>query len=406
LILFENCGREAEIRVLLEFDARYTPPARSVTLQLDGNRRPKIKPMISRNQPLNCPGFTAIVLALMFAVLTANSALGQVNRLPAIDAGGDFFTRSSIDPSAPPSAFNVARTNYASEPEYATPIDPGYSQEDFITPNLPPQSAWQPESISYQPWEFQILPASNIYKSYLASEKESRMAGHVLAVEDEFMTTSDRMWDSTLGARVGIFRYGTKGDYFPQGWQVDVEGSAQIRLDIDTEVDLVSADYRAGVPVTYGWGRSQFKLAYYHLSSHLGDEFQLRNPGITRLNFARDVIVLGYSFYPVDDLRLYGEVGWAFYNLESDPWEFQFGFDYAPLRPTGIHGAPFFAVNTHLRQEENYSGNVTVQTGWAWRGDHGRLLRVGVHYLNGKSNHLSFAPLEEEQIGFGLWYDF
>ncbi|QDU97983.1 DUF1207 domain-containing protein [Lignipirellula cremea] len=257
-----------------------------------------------------------------------------------------------------------------------------------------------------QPWTLQVLPASIIYKSYLAGAKESRFAAHILHVDDDIHTTN-LMWDATLGARVGLLRYGTQGDYFPQGFQVDAEGSAQIRLDIEEEVDVQSADYRGGVPFTYGIGRSQFKFAYYHLSSHLGDEFLLKRPGYDRLNFARDVLQLGYSFYPVDDVRLYAEVGWAFYSEISEPWEFQFGIDYAPYAPTGICGAPFFAANVHLRQEVDFGGNVTVQAGWAWRADqNGRLLRMGLHYLAGKSNHYSFPFSTEQQIGFGLWYDF
>jgi hypothetical protein len=139
----------------------------------------------------------------------------------------------------------------------------------------------------------------------------------------------------------------------------------------------------------------------------LGDEFLLRNPNYPRLNYVRDVLVFGHMIYLTPRLRAYGEAGWAFNSDISEPWEFQFGLDYAPLGPTGIGGSPFFALNGHLHEEVNFGGAFTAQAGWAWRSDFNTpLLRAGFHYLNGKSNQYSFYNLHEEQFGLAMWYDF
>ncbi len=254
-------------------------------------------------------------------------------------------------------------------------------------------------------WKWRLLPRDLIFKSYLAGTKESRISS--VWFHDDGL---GRQWDSTLGARVGILRFGT-GDDFPfytQGWQLDVEGAATPRLDlVDGRRDLVSSDFRIGVPVTYGRGRYQAKFAYYHLSSHLGDEFLLRT-GATRINFVRDVLVWGHSYYVNDWLRTYGEVGYALHtDGGSEPWEFQLGFDLAPPCPTGIHGAPFLAVNAHLREAVDFGGAFVLQTGWAWRQRRGGpLARIGLHYYNGKSSQWEFFNQFEEQLGFGMWYDF
>jgi hypothetical protein len=251
------------------------------------------------------------------------------------------------------------------------------------------------------PWGLVVLPEQLIYRAYLAGIKESRMGVQLInRLHDGVLL------DGTLGGRFGVLRIGPHDQ--PLGFQIDIEGAAHVRLDPDEEVDVRSADFRAGVPFTYGWSNQQLKFAYYHISSHLGDEFLLKNPGFPRLNFARDVLVLGYSIYPTERLRLYGEAGWAFWSDVSGLWEFQFGVEYAPTRPTGIRGEPFFAVNAHLREEVNYGGGLTAQTGWAWRNDgpSGRLLRMGLHYYNGESPQFSFFDSFEQQIGFGIWYDF
>ncbi|QDU30415.1 hypothetical protein ETAA8_55550 [Anatilimnocola aggregata] len=253
-----------------------------------------------------------------------------------------------------------------------------------------------------EPWSWHLLPDGLIYKSYLAGAKESRLSAHIIHETDHYA-----LWDATLGGRVGIWRYGNSSRINPEGFQVDVEGSAQVRLDIQNNVDVQAVDFRGGMPLTYGIGQHRFKFAYYHLSSHLGDEFLIENPTYPRLNFARDVFVLGHSFYWTEKLRLYSEVGWAFYTDVSEPWEFQFGIDWAPTRPTGWAGEPFFAINGHLREELNFGGNLTVQTGWAWVGDeNSHLLRAGLHYFNGGSSQFSFYQEHEQQLGFGLWYDY
>ena len=119
--------------------------------------------------------------------------------------------------------------------------------------------------------------------------------------------------------------------------------------------------------MTYGDGPWRTKLAYYHLSSHLGDEFLLKNPTVTRYNYTREVIVVGQSYYLTPDWRTYGEAGWAFHSDVGGEWEFQFGFDYSPIADCGFWGSPFAAVNGHLREEVSYGGNVVLQLGRQWR---------------------------------------
>ena len=275
------------------------------------------------------------------------------------------------------------------------PVDPELLAERYDCVDCLPNTQ--------RPWEWQLVPEGLIYHSYLAGEKEPRLGTQWVSEQNE-----GSFWDSTLGGRVALVRYGTVGPAMVQGFELDFEGAAMLRQDPDEELDVVSVDFRAGVPLTFGIGRYQTKLAYYHLSSHLGDEFMIKNPTFPRINFSRDVLVWGHSYNLTDELRAYFEAGWAFYaDGGSKPWELQFGMEYAPSAPTGSQGAPFLAVNGHLRQELNYSGNLVAEAGWAWRGKvGGPLMRVGVVYYNGMSPQYEFYKEFEQQIGLGLWYDF
>lgn len=303
---------------------------------------------------------------------------------------------------------------------------PGLASAEGLVQALPPSTAWiegpalddpgtafdlpaddagldlPSQPVFLDRWTWQLLPDGVIYRSYLAGTRESRFASHWIREQ-----RGGSLWDVTLGGRAGILRYGTVDPLRPQGWQLDIEGAAFPRLTLDRYRDLVSADFRFGVPLSFRRNWWETRFAYYHLSSHLGDEYLLGNPGAVRINYVRDALVWGLAFWPCDDLRLYAEAGYAFYiSGGAQPWEFQFGIDYSPGGPTGALGVPFFAVNTRLREEVDFGGNLTVQTGWLWRGQDGDLLRCGFHYQNGHSDQLQFHTEHEEQYAIGVWYDF
>jgi hypothetical protein len=255
-----------------------------------------------------------------------------------------------------------------------------------------------------QIWTWQVLPDGIIYHSYWAGVHEPRMSVVMFEERD-----GRPLWDATLGGRVGVLRYGDCDPIRPQGWQLDFEGAAIMRFTFDRARDFETADYRAGVPITYGIGDWQFKFGYYHLSSHMGDEFAIRNPGALadRINYVRDALVLGASYYPHPVWRLYAETAYAFKaDGGAEPWEFQFGTEVSRPGPTGRHGTPFFAVNAHLREEHDFGGDITTQVGWLWRGRESQTMRLGFHYFNGKSSQYQTFDDSEEQIGFGFWYDF
>lgn len=252
-------------------------------------------------------------------------------------------------------------------------------------------------------WSWQFLPGGLMYRSYLAGTREPRL-GSQIVYESEHRGW---VWDSTLGGRVGILRYGTPDDGWPEGFQVDIEGAAFPRLDLENERDLVAADFRAGLPVTFRRGPWEGKIGYYHLSSHLGDEYLIRHPGVPRDNYDRETAIAGLGFRPWPAIRFYAESGYAFSRSgRTRPWEFQFGAEYSPVETVGPPGSPFLAVNAHLRQENDFGGNFVVQTGWQWRGRTGQLFRLGLQYFNGMSDQGQFIDQFEQQIGLGMWYDF
>ncbi len=296
----------------------------------------------------------------------------------------------SPDPWAPPSQ---------PPPSFAYPST--YEPDPFYEDSTAAEAIYaDAEEWEDSPWCWHVRPKGFLYSTYWASAAEPRMATHLVKIAD-----MGRFQDSHIGGRLGIVRFGPKDQ--PEGWQLDVLGGAKLRQDWDEGLDVVSTDYRYDILATYGAGRRRLKLGFYHVSSHAGDEFLLKNPDFDRLNYFRDVLVAGFSIYPVPPLRLYAEAGWAFDYDVSEPWEFQFGADFGPAYPTGAAGGPFAAINTHLREDVDFGGNLALQIGWAWTSENtDGVLRSGLYYYSGRSPQFSFYAENEEQVGWGLWYDY
>jgi hypothetical protein len=288
------------------------------------------------------------------------------------------------------------------DPAYVDQLLANRPHGDQGYPGSPRVAFGRTAPMSPEVWTTQVLPDGLLYRSYLAGVKEPRIASQWV-----YERGQGWIWDIALGGRVGILRYGSQGPIHPQGWQLDIEGAGLPRLDFADDTELTACDYRFGVPLTYARENHQTKFGYYHLSSHLGDEYMLRYQDFERINYSRDALVLGHSIYLTEDVRVYGEVAVAFAKCDgAEPVELQFGAEYAPGLPTGPRPAPFFAVNGHLRQDVDFGGNVTVQSGLAWRGVSGHLFRVGMHCYVGMSDQYEFYDQYESKVGMGIWYDY
>lgn len=265
------------------------------------------------------------------------------------------------------------------------------------------EEAWGSDPSFEKPWTPQLLPKGILYPSYLAGRKEPRL-------QSLFTHDSDYgwLWDITLGGRVPLFRYGTDDPIEPEGFQIDMEGAALLRLDIERDRELAGTDYRAGLPITYGTKHWQFKTGYYHVSSHLGDNYLLDHFR-PKVHYVRDELILGVAFKPVSAVRLYGEAGWAFNAGETtSPWEFQFGAEYSPVYQAdrAWSGTPFAAVCGHLFEELDFGGYFNSQIGWQWRSASNSRFRLGAEFYCGCDDQFQFHRVHQKKLGLGFWYDF
>lgn len=274
---------------------------------------------------------------------------------------------------------------------------------DMQMPDWSGSHAYPPAAHSGERWIWQALPDGLMYRSYIAGEKESRFGLSILNRQQ-----SGTIWEVALGGRVGILRFGDTDTIRPQGWQLDVEGAAFPRLNQDQGQDLDLVDFRFGIPLTYRKGPWGFKIGYYHISSHVGDEFIERNPTFVRNNYVRDSFIMGFTYDIREDLMSYAEFGYAFGVSDgARPFELQFGLEWSPTKQRCVTSGPVVAANAHLREEVRMGGSINIIAGWQWRGARtSKTWRMGLQYYNGKSMQYELWEDNDTLIGLGMWYDF
>jgi hypothetical protein len=249
----------------------------------------------------------------------------------------------------------------------------------------------------------QPLPDGLLYRTYLAGEKEPGFSGAVL-----FGARGATYLDAVLGGRLGLLRYDPTDAGSGWVWQLDFEAAAYPRLNLDQiKNSFVSTDFRVGSPLTLRGGRVALKLGYYHVSSHVGDEFLALNPEFIRINYVRDSFLAAVAYHLSTALRTYVEAGYAFYGSGgAEPWELQFGAEYRPALEGREYGSPYLAVHGHLREEFDFGGSVNAAAGWELSGPlSDRRMRLGVRYFRGKTSQYSFFDEHEELFGLTLGFE-
>jgi len=318
---------------------------------------------------------------------------------PSADVGSDaFLDAATADVFARREKARAEKARQGSTDLFGYPIETAAKDGDTF------RERWLATDSDSQTWTPQLLPQGLMYPSYLAGRKEPRLQS-IITYDDDYGT----LWDITLGGRAPIFRYGTTDVVRPEGWELELEGAALLRLDWERNRNLAATDYRAGVPLVYGTKRWQFKTGYYHVSSHLGDNY-LMDAFKPRVHYSRDSILFGFAFTPTDAVRMYAEADLAFHTGETtDPMEFQFGFEYSPqFNPNMSNWAalPFLATHAHLYEERDFGGYFAAQLGLQWRSATNALMRVGFEYFNGGDDLYQFHHNHQSKYGFGFWYDF
>jgi len=367
-------------------------------VEMSSARRVAAEPPVSRTQADNedsyIAGYAAAVLERDFhvpsgavrvqnGVIVVNATnLAGANRQKIVDTLSNIrgVTRVEIQedgavlastPTVSPSGAAVQRDATGVETELAS-AGPTFLPEGYLFDQLLADPRWPHFSLSY---------------AYYLNDKELGSAG-----------------TANFGETLALYRNRAP---FGGQWEFGIQAGVFSLFDIEAESkDLINADYRGGLFASYRTHDFSTLLRVFHQSSHLGDEFLLRNR-TKRINLSYEGAEALFSYKFFQALRLYGGGGYLFDQEPSNlkPGRVQYGIEFESPWTYGSGAVrPILAANLQNEEENQWSTNLSVRTGIQfenWQLVH-RKLQLLVEYFKGHSPNGQFYSRKIETIGLGV----
>jgi hypothetical protein len=255
------------------------------------------------------------------------------------------------------------------------------------------------------------FPQDQIFCPTVADPKEARSFASLL--RGTFRSLDDPSGRGTtiasvgLGDNFGLIRWG--GPAPNEGVQLDLVGSIFAQFDLGAPSnDLINADYLIGLPLTFRRSGFSTRIKVYHQSSHLGDEYLLRDEALDRENLSFESVELLASL-EMGALRVYAGAERIF-RPEPDTLPSKLYHGGVELRSgrTGplqlVSGVDLKATDLH-DWSPAVSGRVGLEIARYGSGAHpGRLVTLMLELYDGPSPYGQFFQDDISYFGVGLHF--
>ncbi|MFP4516488.1 MAG: DUF1207 domain-containing protein [bacterium] len=250
-----------------------------------------------------------------------------------------------------------------------------------------------------------LLPRTALFLPLLADPRWPHFAASYQYYLDE--EELHHVGAVSFGETVSLLRY-----RFDSAGALDLGIQAGVFSIFDLEAessDLINSDFWVGLPLSYRYGDFSALLRIYHQSSHLGDEYLLRDDIDERINLSYEGAHLLLSYELLDGLRGYGGGGYLLRKEpdDLDPWSVQWGLEYRNPE-TWYRGRlrPVFALDLQNVEETDWDFDVSARAGFQFENPDvmGRKLQILLEYYNGHSPNGQFFDSKIEYFGLGVHY--
>ena len=259
------------------------------------------------------------------------------------------------------------------------------------------------------------LPRGDVFCPLIADPKAARTFASLLRHESGDDLTDIKLDIASVG--IGdIFGLGRWNGSRPgDGVQLSVTAGVFAQFDLGTSsYDLMNADYVVGLPLTIRRGGFSTRIRIYHQSSHLGDEYLLREPPDRRdrenLSFEALEWIVSVDGGP---LRLYGG-GEYLFNKEPQDLGVYVAHGGVELRPStriipfgSLGGFRFVgAADVKSSEEQDWKPAISAKAGLEYdrAGEDATARRWGIfgEFYTGPSPYGQFFREKVRLIGVGL----
>jgi uncharacterized protein DUF1207 len=205
----------------------------------------------------------------------------------------------------------------------------------------------------------------------------------------------------------------------PGFWEVGIQAGVFALFDMDAvSKDLINADYFGAVFAAYRVDRFSTFARLFHQSSHLGDEFLLRNT-VERINLSYEGVdvKLSYDLGPWlsgssergAPVRLYGGAGYLIHREPGriKPLSVQYGLELRSpwVLTEGIR--PILAADFQHREENDWSTDISIRAGVQFEGLlRGRTLQLMLEWFQGHSPNGQFYKQRIDYLSLGAHFHF
>lgn len=233
-----------------------------------------------------------------------------------------------------------------------------------------------------------------------------------------------RFNDSVIGKHVGAVSFGDdfiflrlKDVLWLHGdMDLGIEAGIFSVFDLDhPEACLVNTDFFVAALVTYAIDRWSCRFRLWHLSSHLGDEFLLSNPGFDRRNLSDEGVDFFVSYQLGQAIRVYAGIGDIFDRDKEFPEHPLYAEWGAEIRAFGgrdsfnrLYVQPFLAMHFRAWQEHDFDLDQNYAFGVEWSKIQGvgRKFRIFFEYHNGFCKEGQFVRERCSYLALKINYGF
>lgn len=228
-----------------------------------------------------------------------------------------------------------------------------------------------------------------------------------------------RVVDVSFGDIFPIYRW---ANVWPFGGElsIELEGCVwAVFAPLEESAPLIDADYYCSINTDYAFDNWAFRLRFFHISTHIGDEFLINHlpKGFRRKNPSYEFLDFFASWDFTDDLRFYGGIGYIVDMDESFKVHRLYGACGMEVRPWGIsytdwchwmYGVPIFGMHFRFSEDFKHHMDATYVLGYEW----GKLtclerrLRVFLEYHDGYSLEGQFSRFATNYFSIRASYGF
>ena len=274
----------------------------------------------------------------------------------------------------------------------------------------PASPAGAAASAAAEPFEAGFLPTGHLFRGLIADPRWP----HFSASYRYYTSTpgSKNVAAVTFGETLPLYR-GNIGEKAKWGqWETGMQAGVFSIFDLDSQsLDLVNTDFFVAGFVGYRVGDFSALGRIFHQSSHLGDEFLLRETRPNRVNLSYEGLDGKLSYDLPLGLRAYGGGGYLF---DVDPSNLGRGLAQAGgefKSPWALwHGRvrPVAGIDLQFKEENNWHTDVSVRAGLQFENVSvlSRNLQILVEYFNGRSFDGQFFRDPVTYLGIGVHFNF